>query len=160
MTYRVRVEKESLRFAAAHMATFGGDLERLHGHNYALTVEVEGSLTPDAWVIDFDDLKAVARDLCKRLDHRFLLQGASNLLEVGEADGVVSIAFGNRRYTFPGVDVVELPIDNTTAERLAEWFAGEIRRELANQGAGNVTSITIGVEETPGQSGWHTLAVT
>ena len=89
MTYRVRVEKESLRFAAAHMATFAGDLEPLHGHNYALTVEVEGALTADAWVIDFGDLKAIARDLCKRLDHRFLLQGASNLLDVGEADGVV-----------------------------------------------------------------------
>ena len=50
MQYRVRVERNKLRFAAAHFATFGGECEPLHGHNYAVSIEVEGSLTDDAWV--------------------------------------------------------------------------------------------------------------
>lgn len=160
MTYLVRVEKQSLRFAAAHMATFGGELEPLHGHNYAVTVDVQGGLTSDSWVIDFGDLKAITRELCKRLNDRFLLQTATSLLQVTRGEDSVDVTFGARRYSFPSADVMELPIDNTTAERLAEWFAGEIRSELGQRGAGNVTSITVGVEESPGQSGWFTTTVT
>ena len=43
MEYRVRVERGQLKFAAAHMATFAGQCEPLHGHNYAVTIEVAGS---------------------------------------------------------------------------------------------------------------------
>ena len=56
--YRVRVERNKLKFAAAHMATFEGQCEPLHGHNYAVTIEVAGTLTEDSWVIDFAALKS------------------------------------------------------------------------------------------------------
>ena len=58
----VRVERNRLRFAAAHMATFAGDCEPLHGHNYDLFVEVEGELTDESWVIDFSLIKQLARE--------------------------------------------------------------------------------------------------
>ena len=35
------------RFVAGHMATFSGNCERLHGHNYEVAAEVEGELTSD-----------------------------------------------------------------------------------------------------------------
>jgi 6-pyruvoyltetrahydropterin/6-carboxytetrahydropterin synthase len=56
----------------------------------------------------------------------------------------------------PKGDVVALPIDNSTAERLAEWFAGKIADELHALGATNVQRVTVGVEEAPGQAGWFT----
>ena len=46
-----------------------------------------------------------------------------------------------------------------TAERLAEWFVERLRDELAARGATNLSSITVGVEEAPGQSGWATQAI-
>jgi hypothetical protein len=42
---------------------------------------------------------------------------------------------------------------------LAEWFVGRIAVELRSRGAENVSSITVGVEEMPGQSGWFTRSL-
>jgi 6-pyruvoyltetrahydropterin/6-carboxytetrahydropterin synthase len=152
----VRVERNRLRFAAAHMATFGGDCEPLHGHNYDVMIEVVGRLTDESWVIDFGVIKRLARDLCERLDHRFLLQRESRLLHSQERDGCWEISFGEtRRYTLPAQDVLALPIDNSTAERLAEWFHGQLADALRRRGADNIQMLRVGIEEMPGQAGWY-----
>ncbi|HET9199716.1 MAG TPA: 6-carboxytetrahydropterin synthase [Dehalococcoidia bacterium] len=152
-TYRVAVERNRLKFAAAHMATFTGDLEPLHGHNYALFIEVTGGLTQDSWVIDFGQLKRIGRDICGALDHKFLLQGASSLLSVDRGDEV-RVGFRDRSYVFPKRDVIDLPVDNTTAERLAEWIGGQVLEALRQAGATNIVKLRVGLEEAPGQSGW------
>ncbi len=54
----------------------------------------------------------------------------------------------------PKSDVLALPIDNTTAERLAEYFVARIKSGLDERGLRNITSIAVGVEEAPGQAGW------
>ena len=157
MPHRVTVERNTLRFAAAHFATFEGQCEPLHGHNYDLFVQAEGELTEDAWVIDFGVLKSITRSLCDELDHRFLLQRESKVLQIDEGMSNWKVRFRERGWVFPKSDVVALPIDNTTAERLAEWFGRRLREALAERGATNITSITVGVEEQPGQAGWLTL---
>ncbi len=154
MEYRVRVERNRLKFAAAHFATFGGDCEPLHGHNYAVTIEVSGTLTADAWVCDFATLKSLGKAICDKLDHKFLLQRESRVLEIDEGQSNWKVRFGDRGFVFPKSDVLPLPIDNTTAERIAEYFVGLLREGLRLAGATNLTSITVGVEEAPGQSGW------
>lgn len=158
-SHKISLERNSLRFAAAHMATFGGNLEPLHGHNYALSVEIAGALTADAWVLDFGEAKRLVREICAELDHKFILQARSPLLGVRTTDTEYEISFAGRRYVFPKADVVALDIDNTTAERLAEWAASRLARALADLGIDNVMSISVGVEEMPGQSGWFTLEV-
>jgi 6-pyruvoyltetrahydropterin/6-carboxytetrahydropterin synthase len=158
MTHKIRIEGVRLRFAAAHFATFGGKLEPLHGHNYSVTAEIEGSLTPDSWVVDFSDAKRIVRQMCERLDHKLLVQ-TSPLLKVAYDEGDLHLRFDDRRYVIPRSDVVILPIDNTTAERLAELFAGELAARLQEVGMRNVMSITAGVEEMPGQSGWFTQSI-
>ena len=154
MEYRVRVERNKLKFAAAHMATFGGQMEPLHGHNYAVTIEVAGNLTDDAWVCDFSTLKSLGKAICDELDHKFLLQADSHVLEIDEGQTNYKVRFGDRGFVFPKSDVRSLPIDNTTAERLAEYFILRLKPELVAQGATNITSISVGVDEAPGQSGW------
>lgn len=157
ITRRVSVERNRLRFAAAHMATFAGTCEPLHGHNYDLTVEVEGELTNDSWVWDFGQLKREARAIAEELDHKFLLQHASTILEIDERPSNWAIRFGERGYVLPKSDVLALPIDNTTAERLAEWIAGRLIPVLRAAGASNLVRLTVGVEEMPGQAGWYTV---
>jgi 6-pyruvoyltetrahydropterin/6-carboxytetrahydropterin synthase len=157
MKYKVSVERETLRFAAAHLATFQGQAEPLHGHNYALLVEVEGDLSEDAWVIDFGELKRIAAGLCQQLDHRFLLPRDNPALDITELDDAWQLAAGDRRYVIPKSDVCVLPLDNCTAERLAEWFCHRLAEALA--GRGNITCISVGVEEAPGQAGWCTLSL-
>ena len=142
------------------MATWAGGCEPLHGHNYALTVEVEGDLVDDAWVIDFSVLKRIARELCEQIDHRFLLQRMSDVLRIEETEDAWQLsAAETRRYLFPKSDVAVLPIDNTTAERLAEWFHREIAAELRRAGAGNIRHLRVEVEEAPGQAGWYAAAL-
>ncbi|TMB70055.1 MAG: 6-pyruvoyl tetrahydropterin synthase family protein [Chloroflexi bacterium] len=156
MTYRITLERNTLRFAAAHFTTFGGECEPIHGHNYDVFVEVEGDLTADSWVLDFSETKRTVAAICKQLDHRFLLPRKSRSLEIEERDGEYEIAFRDRRYVLPESDVAALPIDNSTAERLAEWLNGRIRAALSASGASNIGRVTVGVEEAPGQVGWFT----
>lgn len=156
MEYKVCVEKVRLKFSAAHMATFGGEMEPLHGHNYAVTIEVTGSLTEDAWVIDFGALKKAGREICDELDHKFLLQRDSKVIKIDESEANYKLRYGARGFVFPRSDVLALPIDNTTAERLAEYFIVKLKEALAAGALDNLTSITVGVEEAPGQAGWAT----
>jgi 6-pyruvoyltetrahydropterin/6-carboxytetrahydropterin synthase len=141
------------------MATFAGQCEPLHGHNYLLTVEVEGDLTDDSWVIDFALIKRIARERCEMIDHKFLLQRDSSVLAITETRDAWQISFGERqRYLFPKSDVALLPIDNSTAERLAAWFHGEIAAALLAAGARNIGRLRVEVEEAPGQTGWYAAA--
>lgn len=151
----VTVEGARLRFAAAHMATLGDDLEPLHGHNYAVRCRVDGELTDDRWVIDFSLLKRYVRETCERLDHRFLLPLDSPLLDISEGEGGWTVEFGDRSYRFPASDVVPLPIENTTAELLAQWIADRVVEALADGKHSNIARITVDVEEMPGQSGGY-----
>ena len=157
MTHKIIIERNTLRFAAAHFTTFGGECEPLHGHNYDVTVEISGALTSDSWVIDFSEAKALVRGLCKELDHKFIVPALSKDIAVSRSGGELTLKWGDQRYVMPEKDSVSIDVDNTTAERLAEWFAGRIATELRSRGAENVTSVTVGVEEMPGQSGWFTL---
>ena len=155
MPYKVTVGRNTLRFAAAHFATFEDSCEPLHGHNYDVIVEVEGELTDVGWLFDFGVLKTITRDLCKELDHKFLLQRDSKVLKIDEGKSNWKIRYEAKGWVFPKADVIALPIDNSTAEQLARWFAERIRAQLEERGAKNITSLAVGVEEMPGQAGWY-----
>ena len=157
MKYKISIERNTLRFAAAHLTTFQGQAEPLHGHNYALLVNVEGDLSEDAWVIDFRELKRIGESLCQQLDHRFLLPRDNPALHIADLGDAWEITSGDRRYVIPKSDVCVLPLDNSTAERLAEWFCHRLAEALAQRD--NITSISVGVEEAPGQAGWCTLSL-
>ena len=152
MPYRITVERNTLRFAAAHFATFAGRCEPLHGHNFDVSIEVEGELAEDGWVIDFSSLKSITRAICEELDHKFLLQRDSKTLTIDEGMSNWKIRFLERGWVFPKSDVLPLPIENSTVEQLARWFAGRLRRQLSERGAPNISSITVTLEEMPGQS--------
>jgi 6-pyruvoyltetrahydropterin/6-carboxytetrahydropterin synthase len=154
---RVTVERNRLRFAAAHMATFAGDCEPLHGHNYDVIIDVEGTLTEDDWVWDFGQLKRWTKAVADQLDHRFILQRNSRHLRIVEGPDRWTVGYGAREYVFPRSDVVALPIENSTAERIAEWVSGELAGRLRSAGATNIRRLTVGIEEMPGQAGWYTV---
>ncbi|MGH2510213.1 MAG: 6-pyruvoyl trahydropterin synthase family protein [Ktedonobacteraceae bacterium] len=155
---KVKVEGGYLRFSSAHFITFGGKCERLHGHNYGVLVEVEGTLNQDKLVLDFTLLKQMTREICRRLNHRFLLPLYNPHLELLEQAESWEIHFGAKRYVFPREDVIALPIDNSTAERLAEYICHELRRELATHSIGNLHTLMVGVEEAPTQMAYYRMS--
>ena len=155
-TYHVRVE--GIRFDAAHFATFGGSCEPLHGHSYEVAAEASGRLNQDSLVINFTSLKARLRELSRELDHRFLLQRDSTLLEIEDTESAWKVRTpGGIGYVLPKQDVVALPIDNTTAERLAQWFSGRLWDGLDDRVTAGVESLTVEVWEGPGQRGSYQI---
>jgi 6-pyruvoyl tetrahydropterin synthase/QueD family protein len=155
ITRKVKVKGGNLKFSSAHFITFGGKCERLHGHNYGVLVEIEGTLNDDKLVFDFTIIKRLAREICQRLNHRFLLPLHNPHLQLVTSPESWEIRFQERRYVFPRSDVVELPIDNSTSERLAEYICGELRRALADYDTANLHTIMVGVEEAPTQMAYY-----
>ena len=153
--YKVKVEQGNLSFSAAHFITFGGKCERLHGHNYAVSAVLAGNLTEDRYVFDFVELKKTIRRICDRLDHHFLLPGQSRHLDIRETEEEWEIRFEKRRYVFPAEDVLVLPVDSITAERLAEYICGQFMESVNEKERSSLISITVGVEEAPGQAAFY-----
>ena len=59
---------------AAHFITFNGNIcERLHGHNYRVSVEVHGPLDENQYVVDFIVLRDTLKTIVDELDHHVLL---------------------------------------------------------------------------------------
>ena len=152
---KVKIEGGYLRFSSAHFITYGGKCERLHGHNYGVLVEVEGSLNEDHLVFDFTVLKRLTREICKKLNHRFLLPLHNPHMQLAATPYSWEIEFQDKRYVFPRSDVVELPIDNSTAECLAEYICAELCVMLGEYDISNLHTIMVGVEEAATQMAYY-----
>ncbi len=159
MGFKVVVSNNMLHFTSSHFITFAGKCERLHGHNYNVSIELEGDLTPDSYVFDFVALKKMGRAILETIDHRFLLAMNNPHLTIRQDGTSWEICFRDKRYVVPAQDVKPLPVDNITAERLAEYIWGEVRRELHKRRTGNLKTLTVGVEEAPGQAAYFSQDV-
>ena len=74
--WSILITKEYLKFSCAHFLIFpDGSKERLHGHNYQVTCEVDGSLSEHGLVIDFKMVKPIVKELCDFLDEHWLIPG-------------------------------------------------------------------------------------
>jgi len=160
--YVVSVSKDYLVFSSAHFITFRGhQCETLHGHNYRVGVSVEGAVDVEChFVVDFSVLKKVVRKLTDEIDHKVLLPLNNPKLAFREEGNQRHVDyFGNWTYTFPKVDCAMVPIENTTAEMLAKYFAHRVRDELISVGVQNLSAIELEVEESFGQSATYRLAL-
>ena len=151
--YKVRVTKDHLVFSSGHFITWGGgQCERLHGHNYRVAVEVEDDLGSDHYVFDFIALLDLTRALVGELDHRMLLPGRSSLIRV-EPDGPNwLVRFEERHWSFPQDECVVLPLANTTAELMADYFAGRLLIDFEARKPGRPRILRVEVEESFGQT--------
>jgi 6-pyruvoyltetrahydropterin/6-carboxytetrahydropterin synthase len=151
--YQVRVTKDYLVFCAAHFISYEGDkCERLHGHNYRAAVEVEGPLDGNHYVFDFIALKNRTKAITDELDHHMLLPTRSPVIRVQEAPQSVNVRYQDRAWSFPRGDCILLPIENTTAERLARYIADRLLADLKRHHQYEPEVIRVQVEESFGQS--------
>ena len=153
--FRVQVSKDYLVFASAHFITFRGhQCETLHGHNYRVGVAVEGAVDEEAFfVLDFSILKQITRRLVDQIDHKVLLPTQNPKLAYHEdGDRVRVDYFGEPAYAFPRRDCALLPIQNSTAELLAQYLGTRVRAELIRSGYAHLTLLELEVEENYGQS--------
>jgi 6-pyruvoyltetrahydropterin/6-carboxytetrahydropterin synthase len=152
-TYKVRVTKDQLVFCSGHFISYEGDkCERLHGHNYRTTVEIEGDLDENAYVFDFIALKHRTKAITDELDHRMMLPTRNPHIRVEERPRSVHVRYRDREWLFPRDDCVLLPVENTTAELLACYIAERLADELLRLHQYRPRVLRVEVEESIGQS--------
>jgi len=151
--YKVRVTKDHLVFCSGHFISYEGDrCERLHGHNYRATVEIEGELDVNQYVFDFIALKHRTKAITDELDHRMLLPTRNRVITLEEKPASIRVRYKDREWLFPRDDCVLLPIENTTAELLARYIAERLRDDLRKQHNYLPQVLRVEVEENIGQS--------
>lgn len=152
-TFTVRVTKDYLVFCAGHFITFDGrECERLHGHNYRVACELTGPLDANGYVFDFIALKNHLQSLTDQFDHRMLIAERSPLIRCEVNDRQLTLTFQERTWSFPRGDCAILPIENTTAELLAEYLALRLLDMLKQQHNFVPVALTLEVEESFGQA--------
>ncbi len=153
--YRVVVEKDYLKFSAAHFIAYKGFREPLHGHNYQVSVAIGGTVGPDGYVLDFGVVKEITKRVCRELDERVLVPARSDCLTVTADDATVTLVYEDgARFVFPAGDVVLLPIVHASAEELARYVLDRLRDGLESHAVRGLSDIEVGVSEAPGQAAY------
>jgi dihydroneopterin triphosphate aldolase (PTPS-III) / 6-pyruvoyltetrahydropterin synthase len=153
--FSVHVAKENLKFSAAHFIAYPGFREPLHGHNYQVGVRVEGRLSKTGYVLDFGLVKKLTREIVGRLDERTIIPADSDCLKIERDERAerVRVRYENDEFVLPAGDACLLPIVHSSAEELARYIFGELRRMLEERSAlGDVIAIEISVAESSGQA--------
>jgi 6-pyruvoyltetrahydropterin/6-carboxytetrahydropterin synthase len=157
--YHVRLSKDFLVFSAAHFITIGENIcERLHGHNYRVAAEVSGPLDEQQCVIDFISLRGALQEIVQGLDHYVLLPTKHPQIRVTADDRSAEAAFDDRRWVFPRGDCILLPVENTTAEKLAEYIGRRLLDELKRRRLATPQRLRLEVDECYGQIGVFELS--
>lgn len=159
---RLVLRKDNLKFDAAHM-TVGpaGSKERLHGHSYQVSLELELGAVAHPNFLNLTDLRHATEAVCAAWNQHFLLPTRCPELEMlsQDAEETVFLLCG-KRYAMPTEDVKALPIENAIIEHLSVCFASDLWRELHTRQLplDSVAALSVCLEESVGQGGATRLA--
>ena len=80
------IDKESHKFSAAHYTIFSSsERERLHGHNYSVSVRIVAPIGPNGFSADYNVYKSRLNALCDVLGEYLRLAGDSPHQRIDEA---------------------------------------------------------------------------
>ncbi|MEE9186140.1 MAG: 6-pyruvoyl tetrahydropterin synthase family protein [Candidatus Binatia bacterium] len=153
--FSIEVEKDYFNFASAHFLIFAdGTRETLHGHNYQVSVAIEGDLDSAGVLLNFITFKPLVKEVCDGLDHRTLLPGKNPGLKTRQVRKNIEVLYKDERFLIPRRDVILLPLINTSSELLAEYVARKIWQKAHVRFPGaKLDSIEVCIEEARGQKG-------
>ena len=153
-THRIEIARERYKFSCAHMTVFpDGTRERLHGHNYYVSIAVDLSDVSFEHMIDFGVFKAALAQLCGEWKEYTLLPSENPFFEV-VSDTAEEIEFRmcGSRFVLPRGDVKLLPVDNVSVEALSSHIADILTERLGSSvSAGSVSGFQVTISENPGQ---------
>ncbi|MBS1902176.1 MAG: 6-carboxytetrahydropterin synthase [Bacteroidetes bacterium] len=99
---------KTFRWEMAHRLPFHeGGCRNIHGHSYAMTIEIGGEPDANGMVLDYFDLSSICEPLVKEIDHAFLCDRS----DAEVRDFLVKTGYKAVFVDFP-----------TTAENIASWF--------------------------------------
>ena len=150
----IEINKEDIKFSAAHFTIFSAtERERLHGHNFAVTLAVTSPVGADGICFSYKDIKSRLRELCDSLDEYMILPTQSPHLRIEEDATFYFAIFNGERIPFLKSETLLLPIRNTTVEEFARHVLtlfigdGSFVRER------NILAVEVKISSGPGQRG-------
>lgn len=148
----LHLAKENFKFSAAHFLIFDEkNAEKLHGHNYQVTVDLEvagGDLGSKGFFVDFNVFKKDIKARVDMWDERVLLPETHPDMKFTRNGPSLEVRFRDRFYVFPADEVVLLPVTNTSVEQLSKLLAEEFFLRFRPH---QVAAVRVSVEETRGQ---------
>jgi 6-pyruvoyltetrahydropterin/6-carboxytetrahydropterin synthase len=112
-------EDKPIRISTGHrILHHDGACSRPHGHNFEITVEVNGTLTEEGWVVD----KGLVTDIIDEWDHKFIVEEGDPLIEAFEdsGDGDALVVIGEP----PTSEVLSVLLEQRLAETLPDNVTG------------------------------------
>lgn len=146
MPYKLTVERTDLNFSAAHFLMRHPKCERVHGHNYRVTIEIESDkLNSQQMIVDFLDVRDIVREICQKMDHHILIPTKAEDIEIKEMGDEMEVIANKRRYVFPKDDALLLPIEATTVEKISEYIYKHLKQSPLKE-----LKMKVSVEEAEG----------
>ncbi len=152
--YRIHVKRDRYKFSCAHMTVFpDGKKERLHGHNYYVSLTIELYTIDFASMIDFGPVKEALAELCAEWkEHTLLATENPHFTIVKQDEREIEFTLCKQRYLLPMSDVLLLPIDNLAVEPLSKHACDRLYAAMSELlPATVVKAIEVTIEENPGQ---------
>ncbi len=160
-SHRIVVAREQYKFSCAHMTVFpDGTKERLHGHNYQISIALDVERIDLPAMIPFAQIKGSLTELCAAWKERVMLAEKNPHFVVAREDAKeIDFTLCGDHYVLPRTDVLMLPIDNISVEALAAHVAELLLAKLGRVLPPHVRTLTATVEESPGQGASCTLTL-
>jgi 6-pyruvoyltetrahydropterin/6-carboxytetrahydropterin synthase len=152
--HRLFLGKDQHKFNAAHMTVFpDGTKERLHGHNFHVTVAIDLRDVSFEALLDFGVVKRAVEECCAAWNERLILAERCPFFRIVRREaGELEFTLCGRRYVVPEDEVVLLPVDNVVCETLSMAAADALLARLGHAlRPGIAAGIEVGVTESLGQ---------
>lgn len=159
-SYEIRIRKDALKFASSHMTVFSdGTKEALHGHHYQPTVTIHFQDASFKKMIPFSAVKIGMKKIADLWDEKVLLATENPFFKITKkSKESLEFTLCKKKYLIPSDEVVLLKVDNITCETLAQAYYEFLDMELDLFEIKNITSVSVYVEESPGQGAAFTVS--
>ncbi len=149
----IEICKEDIKFSAAHFTIFSAtERERLHGHNFAVRLELTTPVGADGICFSYKEIKDRLRELCATLDEYTLIPKLSPHLAIDEEGPFYVIHFNGERIPLLKSDTLLLPIRNSTVEEYARYLLERLLASTLVTGH-DIRQLVVKVSSGPGQWG-------
>lgn len=152
-TTTIELAKENMKFSAGHFTIFSAtERERLHGHNFNVSVRMEAEVGHNGMCFDYGIYKRIIERLCREWNEYFILPGLSPHLRIESQGDHIHAVFNGQRIPFLKEDVLVLPIANATLEEFSRLILEKLTADRQALAAYGISSLAVKVFSGPGQS--------
>ena len=150
----IEISKEDIKFSAAHFTVFSAtERERLHGHNYFVSVEFSAPVSDSGMCFSYREIKLRLRELCAGLDEYMLLPRDCSHLQILDEPPFYRVLYNGETMYFLQSDTRLLPVRNITLEELSAWLLDQLLLDQQFAGEARLARVRLKVSSGAGQWG-------